>query len=220
MDGLVELWGASNYLFHYNENAFKLPFLADYTFGDALIIQNWVDYCNMQAIRWIKRHKGSKRALALLDPEQWVYDEDDGLTFYERLADVERNINICEMYAKQIFDLKLMLTAPEFHRHWYQYVADQSLNTQRELILDYRDVWEEKTKIIQAKQQRKRILEFASFINYKTLYGSTSYSYKENGITFYILKFVFNVYQRNRPCRIPPNQLECEEDPEWFENFM
>lgn len=221
MDRHIEVWGASSYLFHYNENALELPFLADYTFGDALIIQNWVDYNQMQALRWIKRHKGDRRTLALLDPDEWVYDDDDGLTYYEKLSDIERNVNICEAYAKQIFDLRLLLTTtPEFYQHWYQYLADESLASQRDLIIKYRDEWEEKAELIQAREQRKRMLEFASLINYKTLFGCSAVSFKENGITFHILKFIFKVYLRNRPVRIPPNQLECEEDPDWFDNFM
>lgn len=183
-----------------------IPFLADHTTSDILILCQWNFYIPMNALNWYKSHRRDALLMQRIDPDDFDPENDDS-TYYEKLADIEKCVSILLNVREELnsFITKEGATAPWFMLKMMSEVRNQFVKTKF-----LKEGWERRREQVIIHHQKLRFMEFASLLNRKFY----QYGVKENYITRNILLFMFDLHPRLRPRDTVKINLYCSEDEE------
>lgn len=170
-----------------------IPFLADPNIGDLILFGRWGHYIIAEAHTWLRRSKYRNESdmWDMLDPRNYDMFHPDR-TFYEKLADCEKYMEIAAIVHRDLIEFKRRETigAVFWKTGILQDIESKISNTS---WAKYQ--WQEKREEIVIHQQRIRIEEFAVLIN-RWFYKRNM---KCNPITKKILDFVFKWHPSNLP---------------------
>lgn len=188
-------------MFSYEESCCEeVPFLADYTMGDIIVLRSWNFHVEIAAFNYL-RSKRSHRILDRIDPDD--YDvSNDSLTFYEKLADIAKFERVSGILQAEVNE---WILEQEKTYCWFLYTTVQHLRIESERLSIIKKGWRNVREYVIAYHQKLRFMEFASYINYYVL---RLFKCKVNPITRLILLHVFELH----PFNVPKKRVQCDDE--------
>jgi len=200
----------------YDECVYKtdIPFLADYTLGDLMILKNMEFQIASKCYIWkqqLRRNPTWDFAQTIIDPELWL--PDSSRTYYSKIVHIRAVLEFIRSsdidMLQWMYQVNKNLRGPFF----WLYNLQDLIAKQSRIFTSYVLNWRFTMAAMIATEERKRIKEFQWLLKEK--FGQ--FHFYENGIIFNILRYIFTFAQTNRnPFFFPVakrkySELLCEE---------